>query len=34
MTDQGFLGLGYWHNGMKQLSADKPLRDARGRRRA
>ena len=26
MTDMGFLGLGYWHNGMKQLSAGKPLR--------
>ena len=26
MTDLGFLGLGYWHNGMKQLSANKPLR--------
>jgi C4-dicarboxylate-binding protein DctP len=33
MTDLGFLGLGYWHNGMKQLSAGKPLRtpaDAKG----
>lgn len=26
MEDAGFLGLGYWHNGMKQLSANKPLR--------
>jgi C4-dicarboxylate-binding protein DctP len=26
MDDVGFLGLGYWHNGMKQLSANKPLR--------
>ncbi len=26
MEDLGFLGLGYWHNGMKQLSANKPLR--------
>jgi C4-dicarboxylate-binding protein DctP len=26
MTDLGFIGLGYWHNGMKQLSANKPLR--------
>jgi C4-dicarboxylate-binding protein DctP len=26
MEDVGFLGLGYWHNGMKQLSANKPLR--------
>jgi C4-dicarboxylate-binding protein DctP len=33
MEDAGFLGLGYWHNGMKQLSANKPLRlpaDAKG----
>jgi C4-dicarboxylate-binding protein DctP len=33
MTDKGFLGLGYWHNGMKQLSANKPLllpSDAKG----
>lgn len=33
MEDVGFLGLGYWHNGMKQLSANKPLRrpeDAKG----
>jgi C4-dicarboxylate-binding protein DctP len=26
MEDKGYLGLAYWHNGMKQLSADKPLR--------
>jgi C4-dicarboxylate-binding protein DctP len=26
MEDLGFVGLGYWHNGMKQLSANKPLR--------
>ena len=26
MDDKGFVGLGYWHNGMKQLSANKPLR--------
>jgi C4-dicarboxylate-binding protein DctP len=26
MEDLGYLGLGYWHNGMKQLSASKPLR--------
>jgi C4-dicarboxylate-binding protein DctP len=26
MEDLGYLGLGYWHNGMKQLSANKPLR--------
>ena len=26
MEDSGFLGLGYWHNGMKQLSANRPLR--------
>jgi C4-dicarboxylate-binding protein DctP len=25
MTDRGLLGLGYWHNGMKQMSANKPL---------
>lgn len=25
MEDKGFVGLGYWHNGMKQLSANKPL---------
>jgi C4-dicarboxylate-binding protein DctP len=33
MANAGFLGLGYWHNGMKQLSANKPLRlptDAKG----
>ena len=23
MTSRGLLGLGYWHNGMKQLSSDK-----------
>lgn len=26
MEKKGFLGLGYWHNGMKQLSANKALR--------
>jgi len=26
MKDKGYLGLAYWHNGMKQLSANKPLR--------
>ncbi len=26
MKDKGLLGLGYWHNGMKQMSANKPLR--------
>ncbi len=26
MTDRGILGLGYFHNGMKQLSAKKELR--------
>jgi C4-dicarboxylate-binding protein DctP len=26
MEDLGFVGLGYWHNGMKQLSANKPLK--------
>lgn len=25
MADKGLLGLGYWHNGMKQMSANKPL---------
>jgi C4-dicarboxylate-binding protein DctP len=25
MEDKGLKGLGYWHNGMKQLSANKPL---------
>ncbi|MDX6752049.1 TRAP transporter substrate-binding protein [Geminicoccaceae bacterium 1502E] len=33
MEDKGFIGLGYWHNGMKQISANKPLRkpeDAKG----
>ena len=25
MEDKGLKGLGYWHNGMKQLSASKPL---------
>ncbi|HEX5094234.1 MAG TPA: TRAP transporter substrate-binding protein [Burkholderiales bacterium] len=24
MKSKGILGLGYWHNGMKQLSSDKP----------
>lgn len=35
MEDKGFVGLGYWHNGMKQLSANTPLRqpeDAKGRK--
>lgn len=26
MEKKGFLGLGYWHNGMKQISANTPLR--------
>lgn len=26
MEDKGISGLGYWHNGMKQLSASSPLR--------
>lgn len=26
MEDMGLLGLGYWHNGMKQMSANTPLR--------
>jgi len=33
MVDKGYLGLGFWHNGMKQISANKPLRgpeDAKG----
>ena len=33
MRDKGLLGLTYWHNGMKQLSANKPLlmpSDAKG----
>ncbi|EZQ18106.1 C4-dicarboxylate ABC transporter [Halopseudomonas bauzanensis] len=33
MADKGITGLGYWHNGMKQLSANKALhepKDARG----
>ena len=33
MTKRGLLGLGYWHNGMKQISANKPLlmpEDAKG----
>ncbi|MEQ8394120.1 TRAP transporter substrate-binding protein [Thalassobaculum sp.] len=33
VEDKGLLGLGYWHNGMKQLSAKKPLlvpADAKG----
>ena len=33
MKDKGITGLGYWHNGMKQLSANKALyepKDARG----
>ncbi|MGD1877547.1 MAG: TRAP transporter substrate-binding protein [Kiloniellaceae bacterium] len=25
MENNGLLGLGYWHNGMKQISANKPL---------
>jgi C4-dicarboxylate-binding protein DctP len=25
MEDKGLKGLGYWHNGMKQISANKPL---------
>lgn len=33
VEDKGLLGLGYWHNGMKQMSAKKPLQtpaDAKG----
>ena len=29
MEDKNITGLGYWHNGMKQLSANKPLRERR-----
>ena len=35
MKDKGFIGLGYLHNGMKQLSAGEPLRvpeDAAGKK--
>ena len=27
MTRRGLLGLAFWHNGMKQMSANKPLND-------
>jgi len=33
MESKGLVGLGYWHNGMKQISANKPLlvpEDAKG----
>ncbi|MEL7215673.1 MAG: DctP family TRAP transporter solute-binding subunit [Pseudomonadota bacterium] len=33
MSDQGLLGLAFWHNGMKQFSANRPLlrpEDAQG----
>ncbi len=33
MADKGLTGVGYWHNGLKQLSANKPLNepaDAKG----
>jgi C4-dicarboxylate-binding protein DctP len=33
VEDKGFLGLAYWHNGLKQLSANRPLvepKDANG----
>jgi C4-dicarboxylate-binding protein DctP len=33
MENRNFLGLGYWHNGMSQMSANKPLlvpEDAKG----
>jgi C4-dicarboxylate-binding protein DctP len=26
IADKGYIGLAYWHNGLKQLSANKPLR--------
>ena len=29
LTDDGFLGLGFWHNGMKHFGADRPLREPR-----
>jgi len=35
MKDKGFLGLAYWHNGLKQLSANKALivpADAKGQK--
>ena len=35
MADKGIMGLGYWHNGMKQLSASSPLHtpaDAAGKK--
>jgi C4-dicarboxylate-binding protein DctP len=30
MEDKGLKGLGYWHKGMKQLSANKPLLEPAG----
>jgi len=33
IASKGYTGLGYWHNGMKQMTANKPIRmpeDARG----
>ena len=27
MVRRGLLGLAFWHNGMKQMSANKPLVD-------
>ena len=35
MEDKGFVGVAYWHNGLKQLSANKPLltpEDAKGQK--
>ncbi|MFZ6049562.1 C4-dicarboxylate TRAP substrate-binding protein DctP [Pseudomonas sp. CR3202] len=32
MESKNITGLGYWHNGMKQLSANKPLRDPKDAR--
>jgi C4-dicarboxylate-binding protein DctP len=35
MSSKGLTGVGYWHNGLKQLSANKPLRapeDAAGQK--
>src|SRR5476651_2825157 len=32
MDDKGIHGLAYWHNGLKQLSSNKPLRDPKDAR--
>ena len=31
MQGKGILGLAYWHNGMKQLSANRPLLEPKTR---